>query len=140
MTRLSARVALALLGPSFGGCGSGLRMAPIGGHPANASPPVIVDSPPPSAKIEHVPPDPGPACAWLDGHWEWASETWEWTPGAWLAVEEGCHFALPEAVWVPSEGRGLLFYLSGQWYRDKDGGKCGNPRVCRAAASEARVP
>jgi hypothetical protein len=127
---------IAVLGSGLGGCGSGLRMAPVGGHPANAAPPVVVDSPPPSAKIEKVPADPGHGCAWLDGYWEWTSDTWVWTPGAWVLAEEGCHFALPEAVWVPSAGRGLLFYLSGQWYRDRDGAKCRAPRVCRAAAVE----
>lgn len=128
---------MATLATCTDGCGGGLRMAPLGGHPANASPPVVVESPPPPAKIERVPPDPGSGCAWLDGHWEWASDSWEWKPGAWIVAEEGCHFAVPEAVWVPSAGRGLLFYLSGQWYRDSDGAKCRDPRVCRAAVSEA---
>ena len=109
-------------------------MAPVGGHPANASPPIVVDSPPPSAKIEHVPDDPGAPCAWLDGHWEWAGETWDWTPGAWVVAEGGCHFALPEAIWVPAPGRGLLFYLQGQWYRDRDGARCKEPRVCAPSA------
>lgn len=131
-------VAIAALMGLLGACGSSLRLAPLGGHPATAAPPVVVDSPPPSAKIESIPADPGSGCAWLDGHWEWASETWEWTPGAWVAVEDGCHFAEPEAVWVPSAGRGLLFYLPGEWYRDRDGAKCKAPRVCGTSATHAR--
>src|SRR5262245_13642684 len=103
-----ACVALGVLGV-LGACGSSVPRAPVGGHPPNAAPPIVVDSPPPSAKIERVPGAPGGDCSWLDGHWEWVGETWEWTPGAWVAPEPDCHFALPEAVWVPSAGRGLLF-------------------------------
>lgn len=77
--------------------------------------------------------DPGSPCEWLDGVWEYTGATWEWTAGGWVVPPPACHFAVPEAIWVPATGGGLLFYLPGRWYRD-DGraAACGAPRNCES--------
>jgi len=111
-------------------CGGGLRTVPLGPRGTGGAPPLIVDPGPPMPKIETVPKDPGKPCVWLDGRWEWVDQTWSWTPGAWVFVPAGCHYASPQALWVPTTGRGLLFYLPGRWYRDTDGSPCGEPHSC----------
>ena len=109
-------------------CGGALRTVPTGTRGAAASP-TVVESPPPPARVETVPPDPGEPCAWLDGRWEWTGRTWEWAPGAWVVAEHECRYAPPEATWVAAGERGLLFYLPGRWYRG-DGRPCPEPRTC----------
>jgi hypothetical protein len=121
---------VAALAALFAACGGSLRTVPFGPRGSGGPPPFIVETPPPSPKVEKVPPDPGSPCAWLDGRWEWVDQTWAWTPGAWVFVPAGCHYASPQALWVPATGRGLLFYLPGRWYRDSDGSVCGEPHGC----------
>jgi hypothetical protein len=124
-----ARAAL-FTGVALAACASGLRTAPLGPRGANGPPPVLVDSSPPLPKIEHVPPDPGKPCVWLDGRWEWVDQSWSWTPGGWVSGPSGCHYAMPEALWVPAQGRGLLYYLPGRWYHDTDDSACEAARAC----------
>ena len=112
------------------GCGPTFRGVPLGPHEGAATP-VEVDSAPPPAKIEAQAPRSDSRCAWLDGRWEWRASAWRWTAGSWVAPREGCHFALPEALWVPSAGRGQLFYLPGRWYRDGGGPLSCEPDACR---------
>jgi hypothetical protein len=106
------------LGALFPACGASVRTVPSGPHAATATPPVVVAEPPPVNKVETVSADPGKPCAWLDGRWEWSDQGWQWFPGMWVIPPKACHFAPPETVWVPSAGRGLLFYLAGRWYPD----------------------
>jgi hypothetical protein len=103
---------------------------PEGTHGSSAKPPVVVATPPPPAKIERVPRSPRDECRWLDGRWDWGAEAWEWKAGAWVLPSAGCYFAPPEALWVTATGKGLLFYLPGQWYRDGGAARCSDPRPC----------
>ncbi|HVW25077.1 MAG TPA: hypothetical protein VHC69_06875 [Polyangiaceae bacterium] len=121
---------VAALAALLSACGGGLRTVPFGPRGSGGAPPFIVESAPPPPKVEKIPADPGKSCAWLDGRWEWVDQTWSWTPGAWVFVHPGCHYATPQALWVPASGRGLLFYLPGRWYRDSDGSACGEPLTC----------
>jgi hypothetical protein len=123
-----ARVAAFALAVSA--CGGGLRTVPFGTRGTGSAPPTVVETAPPSPKVEQIPKDPGAPCAWLDGRWEWVDQAWAWTPGGWVFVPAGCHYASPQALWVPATGRGLLFYLPGRWYRDADGSACGEPQAC----------
>ena len=132
-----AAVTLALGAPSA--CGSGVRTVPTGPHGVTSAPPIVVEAAPPPAKVETVPPDPGAPCAWLDGRWEWAEDTWAWSPGAWVTPPKDCHFAAPEARWVPTvAGPGLLFYFPGRWYRDSADAACGEARACGAEPNGRR--
>ena len=111
-------------------CGGSLRTVPFGPRGTGGPAPLIVETAPPPPKVEQVSKDPGSPCEWLDGRWEWVDQSWAWTPGAWVLAPAGCHYASPEALWVPATGRGLLFYLPGRWYRDMDGTACAEPRAC----------
>jgi hypothetical protein len=97
-------------------CGSLLRTVPNGPHPSNGADPLIVDYPPPPAQMEHVKSDPGEPCRWQDGHWSWLGRRWSWEPGRWVLPPEGCHYAPPVMVWVPSEQKGELYYIAPRWY------------------------
>lgn len=113
-------------------CGGGLRTVPLGPHSSRATTYVVVQSEPPPAKVENIPEIFDKECLWLDGRWEWAGNTWEWRPGEWIRLAgklEECHYAIPEALWVPASGKALLFYLPGRWYR-QDGTACADPPPC----------
>lgn len=99
-------------------CGSGLRLAPRGPHPAAAgAQPVAVDSAPPPARIDEVRAAPRSECSWADGQWRFVDNRWQWEPGGWVQVPDGCYYADALVLWVPTpNGPGLLFYTEGQWY------------------------
>lgn len=118
-------------------CGSSLRTVPVGPHSSTRAALTVVDTAPPPAKIETIPEPPATECAWLDGRWEWTGSAWEWRPGTWVRLEGSfgaCHYAVPEALWAPTSGTGLLFYLPGRWYR-QDGTPCGEPPQCKRRGS-----
>ena len=118
-------------------CGPSLRTVPLGAPPDVAAAPQLVDVPPPPAKVERIPPDPGKPCAWFDGRWEWVGEAWEWTAGGWVVPPPGCHFATAESGWAAGTDRSLLFYVPGRWYPDEGGKPCPEPRACGATTTEA---
>ena len=136
MTSLAKRAGAAL-GWSVFACSAALRTVPIGPEPATAPPPILVDAPPPPAKIEHVPPDPGAPCAWLDGQWGWVGETWEWTPGAWVVPPADCHFVPGRFGWAEGADRSLLFFAPGRWYHDESSATCAAPAACNGSGPPA---
>jgi hypothetical protein len=75
-----------------------------------------VEFPPPPAQLEIIEKDPGEPCSWQDGHWSWQGRRWSWQPGQWVIAPEGCYYAPPVMVWVPSEEKGELYYLLPRWY------------------------
>jgi hypothetical protein len=110
---------------------------PTGPHAGGVAP-VVVDAPPPSAKVEDVPDDPGGDCRWLDGRWEWEGAGWQWREGRWVVPPRECHFAPPIALWVPSASGGALFYRGGAWYRTESRTPCGaTVRGCGSKATDA---
>jgi hypothetical protein len=127
-------------------CGSTLRVPPSGPQPETARQ-VIVDYPPPPARVERVPPDPGEACFWIDGHWEWRGRAWEWESGNWFVPPPGCHYASPRLAWIDTARGGTLYFTPPGWYpsdmdeveRSKGKAACKPPVVCRAGA-EAESP
>ena len=110
-------------------CGSEFRRAKTGGHPQDNAAPIIVDFPPPPARVEVVPADPGPPCVWVDGQWNYVARRWRWRDGDWVQPAEGCYYAPPRMVWVPQMKTDTLYYLEGRWYRDS-GVTCDLPRSC----------
>ncbi len=125
---------MAVLGMSISslGCSSSLKVIPTGPHPLSGGAlPVAVDSEPPAAQIEEIPPRPSRDCAWADGQWSWLDNRWKWQPGQWVRVPEGCYYAHALMVWVPTvNGPGALFYTHGQWYRQGGAGVCEEPAGC----------
>jgi hypothetical protein len=132
--RASQWATIAVVGVA--GCGASLRLVPVGPHATDAAT-IVVSTPPPPAKVETVTTDPGAPCAWQDGRWDWVDQTWEWVPGGWVVPPDSCHYAYPEAVWVPAvaaAGKGVLFYLPGRWYRESGTAPCTAPKSCNPAS------
>ncbi len=96
-------------------CGSSLRIPPSGPHPENARQ-LIVDYPPPPARVERVPPDPGETCVWVDGHWDWRGRQWEWEAGNWFVPPPGCHYASPRLAWIDTARGGTLYFTPPGWF------------------------
>jgi hypothetical protein len=95
----------------------------------------VVDTAPPPAKIEHVPDEPSPDCAWLDGQWLWVGQHWQWAPGSWVIPPPDCHYADPTMTWLETAtGPGVLYYLQGAWYPDHAGEHCRAAQSCLAPA------
>ncbi|HMJ10372.1 MAG TPA: YXWGXW repeat-containing protein [Polyangiaceae bacterium] len=105
--------------------------------------PMVVAYPPPPAQVEHLGVSREAPCTWVDGSWEWVGRRWQWTPGTWVVPPAGCSRAGPITVWLPSEGRGVLYYrpasfcpLAGS--ADPRASACPAPKPCpgvRAAPS-----
>ena len=113
-------------------CSSGLRTAKVGEHPAVREQ-IEIREPPPPAKVEAVPPDPGERCVWLDGQWELVGRGWKWTPGGWHIPPPGCSYAPPLLVWAESGERGQLYHTPGRWYPDDGTAPCPEPARCAPA-------
>jgi hypothetical protein len=121
-------------------CGSQLPAPPTGAHQGSgANPGMIVNHPPPPARIECVPEQPSAECVWVDGSWRWAGRRWEWVPGAWVEPPMGCYYAPAYAEWLSGgvtdngERRDQLFYFPPAWYPSTQKGSCPLPRLCRQA-------
>src|SRR5689334_22313545 len=100
------------IGVASSGCSGGLHTVPQGPRPENGEArAIIVATPPPPAKVEHVPTDPGGLCAWQDGQWIWLGGHWQWQPGAWVVPPVGCRYAQPSMAWVQAAQRDLLYYV-----------------------------
>jgi hypothetical protein len=99
-------------------CGSTLRTPPAGQHPENARQ-VVVEYPPPPARVERVPADPGDACVWVDGYWEWLGRRWEWQIGNWVVPPPGCQYAAPRLAWIDSARGGVLYFTPPGWYANE---------------------
>jgi hypothetical protein len=106
-----------LVGLAF--CGATLRTPPLGPHAENAQQ-VEVDYPPPAARVEHVPPDPGGECVWVDGNWEWRGRQWDWRSGNWYVPPAGCHYASARLAWIDSARGGALYFTPPNWYPSED--------------------
>ncbi len=113
-------------------CSSGLRTVPRA-PPPDTLERVFADYPPPPAEIEVVPPDPGGACAWLDGHWRWLGRRWSWVGGAWVVPPADCHVTLPLITWgTDRTGQPQLAYATPEWFPDKPLDSHGKPAICAA--------
>lgn len=79
-----------------------------------AEPAPIVTAPPalPPVQVEAPPPSPGPAYAWVPGHWVWRRRGYVWAPGYWAVP------ATPGYVWAPGHwaprGGGFV-WIEGRW-------------------------
>ena len=95
--------------------GPKLVTVPSGAQPAQATP-VLVDYPPPPAKIEEIRISHGSkgACVWRDGYWDWTGGRWEWQDGRPVLPVKGCVYADPRLVWTTDS---LSFYRP-VWYPD----------------------
>lgn len=106
--RAMFRVVCALLAMLMVHCRGGLAVAPQA--PAQpASDVVAVDSLPPPALPEEIPPRPEDQShlVWTDGCWEWSIGRWIWVRGGWVeAPQGGAHY--PGKIAVGPDG-GLIW-------------------------------
>jgi hypothetical protein len=95
--------------------GPKLVTVPSGAQPALAKP-VLVDYPPPPAKIEEIRISHGSSgvCVWRDGYWDWTGGRWEWQDGRPVLPVKGCLYADARLVWTTDS---LSFYRPA-WYPD----------------------
>lgn len=117
-------------------CGGELERVPVGPLPVEGVELGVVEYPPPPAKVERIPEQPEPECAWLDGHWEFRARRWRWVDGDWVLPPAGCHYVEPFIRWLPSGGpeHGTLYALEGLWVRE-DGSKCALAKSCTGRPS-----
>jgi hypothetical protein len=111
-------------------CGSPVVHPPVTPQPSAAL--VEVDSPPPPARVETVPPRPSGVAVWIDGEWIWRRARWAWLEGRWVAPPSGGAFA----PWVFVRGSdGRLWYAPGTW-RDSQGAALPAPAALARASVE----
>jgi hypothetical protein len=129
--RLVAMRLAVLSGLAVVACSSGLRLPPTGPQPSSAAP-LLVDYPPPPARIDKIERDPGEPCVWVDGTYEWIGKHWEWTGGGWVMPRPGCYYRPPALVWAPNaQGPGSLYYFPPKWYEERSNAtECAAPKPC----------
>lgn len=81
----------------------------------------VISQAPASPSWEMVPPRPGPAYAWIGGHWMWNGTRYAWITG---------HYALP-----PYTG---AHWLNGYWRRVADGWEYVDGRWTSPSAPKTR--
>jgi hypothetical protein len=125
---------LLLLPSSLLACSASLPEVARGPHPpTGGAVPVVVDSEPPPAAIEHVSEPPNDDCSWQDGSWLFQSKGWVWQPGRWVEPKQDCYLAEASLVWVPAVNQpGALFFTPAQWYGRNTGAPCPPPADCKA--------
>ncbi len=140
--RLSTVLSGAILALSAASCGERLRVAPRTSQQVDISDKTLVDFPPPPAAVEAVPPDPGPPCVWVDGHYRFIAGRWQWADGGWFVPPPNCAYAPPQMAWIPEGNVGALYFQPGRWLptttktgRDGKAWVCAAPRRCRATTA-----
>ncbi len=113
-------------------CGS--RAVPTPRYaPQSTSDLVVIDYPPPPARVESVPPIPARGAVWIDGEWSPRGRKWGWISGRWVMPEEGARFS----PWTVVRGKdGTLYFARGVW-RDAEGRPVAPPAPLTSAAVES---
>lgn len=112
----AARLASVALSLVLSACGGPrLITVPTGPQPVQAAK-VVVDYPPPPAKVEEIriAGSSGGACVWRDGFWDWTGGRWEWQDGRAVLPQKGCLYAQAKLLWTTDS---LSFYRPA-WYPD----------------------
>lgn len=113
-------------------CGGSLPHPPLIPQPADAL--VPVDTLPPPARVEYVPPRPPVSGAvWVDGEWTLHRGRWAWKVGRWLVTPPAARYA-PWACVRASDG--ALYFASGA-FRDMSGKLVDEPVPLAVAKADA---
>ncbi len=119
---------------------------PEGAQPDDPREARCVDGPPPSARLEELPPPPeayGERSVWVDGAWLWREGRWTWQPGAWAESQPGAFYVRPRLERLEN---GALAWFPGHWHTREDEREArafgraplgAAPIVCPAASSSA---
>jgi hypothetical protein len=113
-------------------CGGTLPHPPLIAQPADAL--VLVDTLPPPARVEYVPPRPAVSGAvWIDGEWTLRRGSWAWKVGRWLVSPPGARYA----PWACVRGSdGALYFVAGA-FRDLNGKPVDEPGSLAVAKADA---
>ena len=109
-----APVLLAGITLLIGACAPRVPVPPTGPHTHDT--PELVPYPPPPARVELIPPTPGPDALWIDGHWMWTAGGYAWRAGGWEQARAGAHYAPATMV---RRSNGELLYYVGSWQSDE---------------------
>jgi hypothetical protein len=111
-------------------CGPTLSHPPYTTQPPGAL--VLVDQPPPPARVEILPARPDESVVWIDGEWTWRRGRWAWMPGRWVVPPKGAKYS----AWTFVRGSdGELWYAPGVW-RDATGAALAPPPAQAVASVE----
>lgn len=104
-------------------CGpSRLPAPPFVAQPTSAL--VEVPYPPPPARPEFVPDDPGvPGAVWIDGEWTWQGQRWSWKRGRWVVPPKGASYA----PWTTVRNDDGVLYVAQGAFRDGRGAEIDEP-------------
>jgi len=92
---------------------------------------IEIPYPPPSSRVEIIPPKPQEGAVWIDGEWSWQGKSWVWEPGGWVAPPGGGYFAAWEMLRLDN---GKLLFAPGSWHAP-DGRVLPKPPVLLLAQS-----
>jgi hypothetical protein len=124
---------LALAG-GLAACAGRIPRPTFGAQPTSAL--VEVGEPPPPARVEVLPPRPGPSAVWIDGEWMWRRGRWAWLSGRWCNPPPGAVFS----PWVFERGPdGRLWYTPGVWRTAAGSPVEAPPALAYAAVQTAAV-
>jgi hypothetical protein len=135
-------------------CSAALPTAELGEHPKDDY--VVVEYPPPPAKVEEPGEAPNDECVWVDGYWQYIGRRWEWRSGEWVRPPSSCRLAPARIAWEevgaggPTTNQGTsreLRYRPPRWYPEGQAlvnveSACPSPPVCGGSspAKSAKVP
>jgi hypothetical protein len=117
-----ALAGLSALGPAtwFGCRGVRIPEPPEGTQPDDPHEATCVEGPPPTARLEELPPQPpgaGARAVWIDGAWIWRDGAWAWQPGAWAEPPPWAFYVRPKLVRLAN---GALVWFPGHWHTRED--------------------
>lgn len=140
----------ALTTSSWLGC-RGVRIPepPEGTQPDDPREARCVDVPPPTVRLEELPPRPagaGERAVWVDGAWIWREGAWTWQPGEWAEPPPLAFYVRPKLVRLSS---GALAWFPGHWHTREDEREArafgrapvpSGPIACPSASASASAP
>jgi hypothetical protein len=134
LVRITTSCLAVLLAVALMGCGSEVPTPHYVAQPASAL--VQVQTAPPPARVETVPPRPSRGAVWLDGEWAWQGRKWAWRRGRWVMPPQGASYS----PWtVTHDEAGGVWYAAGAW-RNARGEEVVEPdALATATASRTEV-
>ena len=83
----------------------------LGPECASAAEDIVVDNPPPAARVEHEPPHRD-GYVWAPGYWEWSGSSFRWASGTWVSERRG-HWVADHWDQIGNQWH----YVKGHWER-----------------------
>jgi hypothetical protein len=126
-----SRVAVCAMAVLLVSCGSSLPEPEFAPQPQAEF--EEVESSPPPARAEIVPPRPRSNAVWIDGEWSWDGRRWAWEYGRWVVAPRDARYAKWAAM---RRADGILLVAPGSW-RNAAGAELVPPRALAIAKAPA---